>query len=337
MLTAGLLVMLAIGIGYFLYRLDQRRAASSPAAAWSWHEVGKALAAGTGAGVAVGLGGFFLAQMPHTTGMGSVMFLLVPVAAGFAIALVTPGPGVRIAAALLAVLVSLVFLIAMGKEGVLCAILALPFLAIGLVAGIVLGRLLRPKLLGRRGDGAVAGLIIVLTVPLISVAHLLERPMLNQGRTEVATTAVWLQDSPERVWPLIASIDDVEAQRGWMMFVGLPVPRRCKLDSPGVGGKRICYFDQGFIEETITEWAPPTSMKLTINRTNMPGRHWLDFEGAAYELRREGSGTTVSRTTVIRSGLYPAFYWRQFERMGVEAEHRYIMEDLVRRAAQANQ
>lgn len=177
----------------------------------------------------------------------------------------------------------------------------------------------------------------MVTVPLISVAHLLERPKLNQGRTEVVTTAVWVQDSPERVWPLIVSIDDVEAQRGWMMFVGLPVPRRCKLDSPGVGGKRTCYFDQGFIEETITEWAPPTSMKLTINRTNMPGRHWLDFEGAAYELRREGGGTTVSRTTAIRSGLYPAFYWRQFERMGVEAEHRYIMEDLVRRAAQAHQ
>jgi len=334
MLTAGILVILAIAVGYFLYKLDQRRGPSGTAAAWKWGEVGKALAAGTGAGVAVGLGGFFLAQMPHTTGMGSVMFLLVPVAAGFAIALVTPGPGVRIAAALLAVLVSLVFLIAGGKEGLLCAILAMPFLAIGLVVGIMLGRLLRPKLLGRRGDGALAGLIIVLTMPLISVAHLLERPMLNQGRTEVVTTAVRLQDSPERVWPLIASIDDVEAQRGWMMFVGLPVPRRCTLDRPGVGGKRICYFDQGFIEETITEWKPPWFMQLTINRTNMPGRHWLDFEGATYTLQEERGATTVSRTTVIRSGLFPAFYWRHFERMGVEAEHRYIMQDLVRRAGQ---
>ena len=257
MLTAGILVLLAIGVGYFLYRLDQRRAASGPAATWSWAEVGKALAAGTGAGVAVGLGGFFLAQMPHTRGMGSVMFLLVPAAAGFAIALVTPGPGVRIAAALLAVLVSLAFLIAMGKEGVLYAILALPFLAIGLVAGIVLGRMLRPKLLGSRGGGTIAGLIIVLTAPLISTAHLVERPLLNQGRTEVITTAVRLKASPEQVWPSIASIDNVEAQKGWMMFVGLPVPRRCTVDKLGAGGKRVCYFDQGFIEETITEWKPP--------------------------------------------------------------------------------
>jgi len=333
-LTAGVFVVLAIGVAYFLYRLDQRRAASSPPAPWSWPEVGKALAAGTGAGVAVGLGGFFLAEVPHARGMGSVMFFLVPVAAGFAISLVTPGPGVRIAAALLAVLVSLAFLIAMGKEGVLCAILALPFLAVGLVAGIVLGRLLRPRLLGPRGERTIARLVILLVAPLISTAHLVERPALNRGRTEVVTTTARLQEVPERVWALIASIDSVEAQKGWMMFVGLPVPQRCTLDKLGVGGKRICYFDQGFIEETITEWNPPWSMRLTINRTHMPGRHWLDFEGAAYELQPEGNGTIVSRTTLIRSGLYPAFYWRYFERMGVEAEHRYILEDLSRRSNQ---
>jgi len=333
MITAAILVTLAVGGAYLLYRYNPQTAAASPAT-WSWPEVGKALAAGTGAGVAVGLGGFFLAQMPHTLGMGSVMFLLVPVAAGFAIALVTPGPGVRIAAALLAVLASLALLIAMGREGALCALLALPFLALGLVIGIALGRLLRPKLLGPRGDKTIAGLIIVLTAPFISVAHLVERPMLNRGRTEVVTNSVRLKASPEQVWPLIASIDNVEAQKSWMMFVGLPVPRRCTVDKPGVGGKRICYFDQGFIEETITEWTPPRSMQLTINRTNMPGRHWLDFEGATYKLHPERGGTIVSRTTMIRSGLYPAFYWRYFERMGVEAEHRYVMEDLVRRAGE---
>jgi len=202
------------------------------------------------------------------------------------------------------------------------------------VIGIALGRLLRPKLLGPRGNKTIAGLIIVLTAPLISTAHLVERPMLNRGRTEVVTNSVRLKASPEQVWPLIASIDNVEAQKSWMMFVGLPVPRRCTVDKPGVGGKRICYFDQGFIEETITEWTPPRSMQLTINRTNMPGRHWLDFEGATYKLQPERGGTIVSRTTMIRSGLYPAFYWRYFERMGVEAEHRYVMEDLVRRAGE---
>jgi len=299
-----------------------------------WPRIGKALAAGTGAGVVVGLSGFFLAQMPHTKGMWWVVFLLVPVAAGFAIALVTRGTGTATASALLAAAVSLACLIAGGREGVLCAILSLPLLVIGLLIGIVLGMLVAEKLLPRHKGRTIAGLAIVLTAPFLSTAHQVERSMLDHGRTETVTTAVLLKASPEQVWPLIASIDNVEAQRGWMMFVGLPVPQRCTVDKAGVGGKRICYFDQGFIEETITEWTPPRSMQLTINRTNMPGRHWLDFEGATYKLQPERGGTIVSRTTMIRSGLYPAFYWRYFERMGVEAEHRYIMEDLVRRAGE---
>ena len=62
------------------------------------------------------------------------------------------------------------------------------------------------------------------------------------------------------------------------MHFGLPVPLRCTLERKGVGAKRICYLENGFIQETITEWSPPYSMQLTIDRTNMPGRHWLGFE-----------------------------------------------------------
>src|SRR5271170_1491210 len=51
----------------------------------------KGLLLGAGIGTCVGLGGFFLANTPATSGMGQVMFLLVPFCAGFAIAMVTRG------------------------------------------------------------------------------------------------------------------------------------------------------------------------------------------------------------------------------------------------------
>jgi len=75
----------------------------------------------------------------------------------------------------------------------------------------------------------------------------------------------------------------------------------------------------------------PRVMGLTIDRTNMPGRHWLGFESATYELRPEGSGTRLTRTTVITSHLHPVWYWRYFERLGVASEHDYILRDLTRR------
>jgi len=73
-------------------------------------------------------------------------------------------------------------------------------------------------------------------------------------------------------------------------------------------------------------------MRLAIDRTNMPGRHWLGFEYATYTLQQDGNDAILTRTTTIISNLYPAWYWRPFERWGVTSEHNYIFSDLARRS-----
>jgi hypothetical protein len=113
------------------------------------------------------------------------------------------------------------------------------------------------------------------------------------------------------------------------MHIGLPIPQRCVLRGAAVGGKRTCYFDQGFIEETILDWDPPRRMRLSIDRTNLPGRHWLDFEEAEYTLEPSSAGTTVKRVTTITSGLSPSWYWEPLERWGVSTEHEYLFRDLT--------
>jgi len=116
------------------------------------------------------------------------------------------------------------------------------------------------------------------------------------------------------------------------MYVGLPIPARCVMEGSGRGAKRTCYFDRGYIQETVIEWLPPNMMRLSIDRTNMPGRHWLGFEDAEYDLRREGSETVLTRSTTIVSYLYPVWYWGPLERWGVQSEHGYVFSDLARRA-----
>jgi hypothetical protein len=139
--------------------------------------------------------------------------------------------------------------------------------------------------------------------------------------------------SPEQVWSNILSVDKVQASKPCLMYIGLPIPRRCQLVGEGLGAKRTCYFNSGYIEETITGWNPPYYMGLAIDRTHMPGRHWLGFERAEYRLSAQGNSTTLSRITIISSHLLPRWYWRSFERLGVESEHRYILEDVALKAA----
>jgi hypothetical protein len=264
--------------------------------------------------------------------MGQVMFLLVPFCAGFAIALVTRGRNTAWAAALLATLVSLILLVALGREGVLCAILAFPLLVVSLGIGAGWGFIFRRYVVERdRHNITSATIIFPLTPALILAGHRAEMPALDTVRRETVSNSIFLQPAPQEVWANIQSIDSIVATKPLLMHFGLPVPLRCTLERKGVGAKRTCYFESGFIEETITEWDPPYSMQLSIDRTNMPGRHWLGFEKAAYELRQDGTGTQLTRTTTITSHLYPVWYWRYFERLGVSSEHEYLLRDLSNR------
>jgi Polyketide cyclase / dehydrase and lipid transport len=292
--------------------------------------------AGAVTGTAFGLLAFFLAQGQGSGSMGAVMFYLVPITAGIAIAMVTPPLESMIAAAALSLLLTLGILIASGREGVLCGIIAFPLLLAGVFVGLLAGYLFRDvsARLGRRG--ATSRSVILLLLPLLIVAgRRVEVRTKTQLRKEIVTTTIHLEAEPEQVWANIRSLESVAGRKPLLMYIGLPIPTRCVLQGSGVGAKRTCYFDHGYIEETVLEWLPPNRMRLSIDRTNMPGRHWLEFEGAEYELHREGSGTALTRTTTIGSNLYPAWYWRQFERWGVASEHEYLFSDLARRFSSA--
>jgi hypothetical protein len=294
----------------------------------------KGVGVGAATAICIGIGSFLLLTSSKTHAMGGVMFYLVPFLAGFSIALVTRGRTAYQAAFLLSLIPSLLLLVVSKREGVLCAFLAFPLLAAALVIGASVGHLFRILVLDRfRHQRGTTALLLALTPLLILAGQRAEQPSLDEVRRETISDSVVIEASPEEVWRNVQSIDRVDVSKPWLMYIGLPIPIRCTLERTGVGAKRTCYFNNGFIQETITEWSPPQLMRLSIDRTNMPGRHWLGFENAVYELRREGSATRLTRTTTITSHLRPVWYWKFFETLGVRSEHKYILRDLAERTA----
>lgn len=166
-----------------------------------WKASLKAAAIGTISGTAIGLTAFFLLTSRQYPSMGAVLFLLVPVVAGFSIVLIARKPNSAIAAAaLLSVLCSLVFLIAFGSEGVLCAVMAFPVILAGLGVGAGIGVLTRRVFLDRSGNQTTTTTILLLVGPsLIIAGERIERPVLQHPRTELVETTVEVSDSPERV------------------------------------------------------------------------------------------------------------------------------------------
>jgi hypothetical protein len=284
------------------------------------------------AGAVYGLLGFFFLRIPYGQQMGSMLFMALPFLVGITIAMVTPYPfsSSAMIAAASSLVVCLVTLVSMHAEGVLCAVLAFPLIFVPLVLGAALGIAIRRAI--QPFESAKLNAVVLALGPLLLFGgHLLEVRNYPQPRTRAVTTTMHLAAAPDEVWRNIQSLDRLDGRKPFLMHIGLPIPQKCVLQGTSVGSKRICYFDQGSIEESVLEWDPPRKMRLAIDRTNMPGRHWLSFDGAEYDLSGDATGTVITRTTTIRSTLGPTWYWAPFERWGVESEHEYLFGDLANR------
>jgi hypothetical protein len=213
-----------------------------------------------------------------------------------------------------------------------CVLMSAPIIGGGLTLGALLGYLVRRYVIDKSSIPRVLSLLLISVLPIFLMgANSIEEPSRRVPRAEIFTSVLALNAPPEEVWNAIKTMDRVNGHKGFLMRIGLPVPVSCSIDKEGVGGKRTCYFESGYIEERITEWNPPRSMKLEITSWDVPGRPWLDFKDASYEFHEENGQTVMTRTTTIVSRLLPVWYWRQFEEIGVKTEHEYLFESVKKR------
>lgn len=229
-------------------------------------------------------------------------------------------------------LVSTVLLVTTKAEGWVCILMSAPIIFVGLGSGALIGHLVRKYVVDKFRAPKAARLMIIALLPfLLSGANWVERASNDFERTETITTTILLDATPDQVWDTIKRVDRINQPRPFLLRIGLPVPISCTLDDESAGAERTCYFDSGYIKERITEWNPPLSLKMTITDAQVPGRDWLGFQTASYELSEQDGRTLLIRKTTIVSRLLPSWYWRPLERLGVETEHNYLFE-YVRRA-----
>lgn len=280
--------------------------------------------------VAVGLGGFSLIR-DASGAMGLVLFFLLPLITGFFTAIVTRGKETLLASMGLGLIACTVVLIFTGFEGWVCVLMSAPLIVFAMALGALIGVLARQFLLALGVKHLVLLLAIGVLPFFLVAANKLEEPSRRIPRAETITNTLVTEAPRELVWNQLKTFDNIHGTKGLLMRIGLPVPVSCTMSGEGVGAIRTCYFEQGHIAERVTEWNPPNSMKLEITEFDVPGRPWLSFQDASYELTTEGGRTVVTRKTTIVSHLSPAWYWRPLEKIGVETEHEYLFEEVKRK------
>src|SRR5689334_9737974 len=130
--------------------------------------------AGTAVGIVLGLAGFWIASV-GMAGMGFVMFLLVPLVAGGVVGWILPMRKAIGRSALISLIGSLLFLVAAGKEGPLCALMAFPLLLVCVIPGALLGAVLRKAIKPRQDEKITTGMYVLIAPLLIFAGRQVER------------------------------------------------------------------------------------------------------------------------------------------------------------------
>lgn len=226
---------------------------------------GRAALYGVGFGAAYGLFARYVASIKKfdaTFGVVTIAFLfVVPIVIGYLAVRPSRAPSwpFRIFAPWLPLALSVLAAAVLGWEGAICIYMGAPLLLLLSSVGGMIGAS------GAARHPAVTSLLLVLpyaTAPL-------ERGRPLPREVVESVTAITIAAPPERVWPLVASVDSIrpaEQRPALFTSMGFPRPVSATISHHGVGGVRLARFEGGVVfTETVTEWEPNRRLHFTID------------------------------------------------------------------------
>ena len=153
---------------------------------------------------------------------------------------------------------------AVGWEGSICIVMALPaFMVMGTIGGLI-EQVSRSKLSERNQMGALLGVFLLpyAVAPMEQMANL-------PAQIRTVETQIVIDADVETVWQNIIRVPAITAHEqhfNWVHQIGIPKPVEATLSHEGVGGVRHATFEHGVtFVETINEWEPQQSIAFTID------------------------------------------------------------------------
>lgn len=269
----------------------------------------------------------FLLLHYELIGYGLSFFVFLPFALGYILGKSTI-KGISLWGLIISLAIFFILLVTGDLEGMVCILMAMPLV----IGAIAVGALLKYLIKTSRNTDSQDNLIksSILPLCLFLTFGFLERELTKSEQFVIEVKSeIILPYSPVQVYEAIKSVDTLDAEKPFLMKLDLPIPQKCVLEEEKVGGIRTCYFEGGQIVERITQLEKGKILKMDVIDYQLTGRKWLGFKEAIYLFDDLKDGQTkMTRITTYTSELYPRFYWKPLEVIGIEQEHDYVFNNL---------
>src|SRR5688572_4644042 len=262
-------------------------------------------------------------------GYGYTFFIIIPLCIGYFLG-TRPGWGISFLVAVIIGFVSFFYLLITAQlEWFFCVIILLPLFVAVVLAGILVGYSLMKYL--KKEDRVNKAKISIIPLIVLLFSGTIEHFFSSKYEDAKVESTIYLAYEASIVYDFIKSVDTLDGKKSLLMNLGLSVPQKCVLEKEEVGAKRTCYFDEGTIEEEVTEIKRGELIKMKVTDYDLPGFKWLKFDDAIYLFELKSDSTKLTRITTYRSQLKPRIYWEFWEKQAIEAQHEYVLNDLKRR------
>lgn len=243
--------------------------------------------------------------------------------------------GEAASAGMIANLIASLGFFALGFEGAICIVMALP-LAVSLGA---LGGWLVYVSKDRR---IVAnGMAMLMILPLS--AGTLGFDLTAKPDVFVVRSSIEIAAPPERVWKNVIAFSELPPPTEWYFKTGIAYPIRAEIVGSGPGAVRYCEFSTGPFVEPIEVWDEPRLLRFSVAENPAPLNEWSPYAHImprhlhGYMTSKQGQflltplpngHTLLEGTTWYQHGLWPETYWTLWSQAIIHRIHMRVLRHI---------
>jgi uncharacterized membrane protein YhaH (DUF805 family) len=214
-----------------------------------------------------------------------------------------------------------VVMLCIAFEGLVCLMMAMPFMYAFGFLGILFGHMLHGRFWSS-GINAAMLLVLLVSAPVMIGA---EGVLPRETPTYAVRTKIVINAPADVVWQNVIGFTRIPPPTEMIFRIGVAYPKQAKLVGHGVGAIRYCQFSTGDFIEPITTWNPDHRLAFNVIKNPEPMQEWTPYGHIdtphlhGYMLSRhgefdletlQGGKTLLTGTTWYQHHLWPAPYWR---------------------------